>query len=273
MIPANEKSLGQALVAAHLMTPEELEKAIESVEKKKSPSLIIRLIENDFLKFNMFQKFLSQNYKIKTAILNAQEIPHTLVNKIGLELMKERMIIPIMAKVVSGSPKLALGMVNPLDEKTISEVQTRTKHDVTPILISLPDFKETCGSLDGFQKKSERTATASFEEQIKTGAEKPTSDVGFIGSNINKYREEIALKLVLDEKDYAALKKDSYSRVELMEALKTVKKSVLEKNFDGLKSEFKVEALINALIHKGLLTKQDVLISGAASKVFGEESN
>lgn len=284
MIPASEKSLGQALVAAQLMTPEELELAIEHVENKKSPSLIIRLIESDFLKFNIFQKFLAQNYKIKTAILNAQEIPHPIVNKIGLEILGERMVIPIMAKVVDGNSKLALGMVNPLDEKTILEVETKTKHSVTPVLISLPDFRETYQSLENFQKKMDRTPVATYEEQLKPaddGAKvkfdsmtSTTMEAGiteYVGSNLRKYKEEIAVKLGLDEKDVASLKKENYSRPELLNSLRNLKKSILENSYKDLNADQKVEALINSLIYKGLLTRHDILVAGAVSKVFSED--
>ena len=293
MIPANERNLGEALVSAKLMSTSELDRAIENVEKKKSPSLIIQLIENDFLKFNVFQKFLMQNYKIRTAILNAEEIPQNVIGKIGFDLMKEKMIIPVMVKDVGGSNKMALGMVNPLDEKTILEVQKKSNHDVTPVLISLSDFKETYDALQSFEQKQELTPVMSYEEQLKMkdDLEKPAKKVEalafemiqvkpetsenteYLGKSIKKFREEIALKLSLDEKDYASLKQENYSRSELLDALRGLKKSTLEKNFENLDLKLKIEALANSLINRGILTKNDILVAGSVSKVFGEEAN
>lgn len=290
MIPATEKSLGEALVSAKLMTQDELSSAIEHVEKRKSPSLIIQLMESGFLKFGIFQKFLAQNYKMRTAILAEKQIPQDLVEKISLDLIKEKMVMPIMAKTVNGTEQLALGMVNPLDEKIRAEIQKKTSHQVTPVLISLSDFKECYEKLANFSERMERTPIATYEEQVQSKHEPmgeetrfemiqlssndSASGIDFIGNNIRKYKEEVALKLFFDEKDYAKLKQESYSREDLMHALAKVSHATLERNFESLDLKSKFEALVNTLIAKGIISKKDLLVSAGVSRAFqAEEGN
>lgn len=251
MISETEKILGQALVSAQLMGNEDLEAAIKNVESKKAPSLIIQLLKSEFLTFKTFQKFLAQNYKMRTTILAERDLPVDCIEQIGWDLIENRLVLPIMSKNVDGSQKLALGMVNPLDEGTITEVQVKTHASVTPLLISLPDFQETLKKIRP-KKTTEEGAPEHF------------------GQTIKKFKEEVMVKLELDPFEARALEKESYQMSELFDDLKKISRASLERNFQQLTDRERFEALANLMIKKNLMTKAEILVAGNVSRVFGE---
>jgi len=69
MINDHEKKLGDALVAAKVLTPKQLTDAVQEASKKNSPSLVVVLLEAGHLSFKVFEKFLLGSAGIKAAII------------------------------------------------------------------------------------------------------------------------------------------------------------------------------------------------------------
>ncbi len=306
MISETELTLGQALVAANLMSAKDLDAAVRDVESEKTSNLIIQLLKKEFLSFKIFQKFLTQNYKMRTTILAEREIPLDLAEKIGWEMIESRHILPIMMKTVENSQKLAVGMVNPLDEATITEVQNITGAEITPLLVSLSDFQEAYAKSQARMnttKMGNHTAIATYEEQLhrlellnnahevisKEGGvlqtphaalptirpiqPAPVPMTEYFAGNVKKFKEEVIVKLELDNFEASALEKESYNAGELFDELNKMKKSTLERNFETLDANAKFNALANSLIRQGLVGKLDILVAGSVARVFGETKN
>lgn len=273
MISDTERSLGEALVSAKIMKQEDLAQAIDLVEKGLSPSLMIHLLKKEVLNFKIFQKFLSQNFKVKTAILSGKELPGQLLEKMGWPLMQEFFVLPMMEKTISGKKKVALAMVNPLDEAALLESQNKLGADITPVLISLSDFYEAVKNLAPAESAPAPAAIPAAVAKPKLSGTKEVSkrDLETLVNEIRKFPEEVVVRLGLDQFESEALAKDSYYPNDLISDLHKIKASTLERNFEGLSIDEKFVSLANALILKGVITKAELLESSGLVKVFGSK--
>lgn len=294
MVGPQAKKLGEALVAAKLLLPEQLESAMAAASRESAPSLIIGLMESGFLTYKVFEKFVTNTFSIRAVIMGGKRADSTLVKKLGTELIHSRFIFPIAMKDAAGKATLILGMVDPLDENTIKSVEQKMGCKVDPVLISLPDFKESVQmnlvspsvdlpppivderfSLVRAERYEEEIAFQADAEKTKSRASisqpssRPQSPVYF-GPQNKRTREEVISRLRLKEDDARHLKLFSYSREELYRDLDNLTDKRLEKMRDVFRDNFAFEALGNALIDKGLLTKHEIMVSAAVSFVFKE---
>jgi hypothetical protein len=310
VITERAKKMGDALVAAKILTAEQLKKATIAANKGKSPSLIIGLMEEGFLTFKVFERFISATMGIRSAIIQDLPIDPMLINKIGLHAIKERRIFPIAVKEAPSGKTLALGMVDPTDQETIDGIQSSTGYKVIPVLISLPDFNNTLqkkyspaptvelqtqvtnekivlirpGGYEeevAFRSKAEKTKTmiAKPMKGISGETQEPLYDLQkdapnrniYMGPNIKKFKEEILAKLELMGTDVKVLKKETYTREVLHNDLGEVSNKPLELVYEKTNALLRIEAVINALIKNGLITKRDIITSAAVSYIFGED--
>ncbi len=267
MISDTELDLGRALVEAGIMKEENLQSAISLVEAKKSPNLMVHLLQSEILSFNIFQKFLSENFKIKTAILASQKIPDELIQKVGWNAIETHLLVPIMEKSVNEISRMALGMVNPLDEESLRVIQEKVKAKVTPVLISLSDFNDF---VEKFRPKEKVSARPQTSKQMSKALPKAEVASKFEHiNNIKKYSEEIIVRLGLDPYEAEALNKDSYYPHELLPELKKIRENTLARTYSTLTMEEKFESLIHTLIIKGHMSQAELLETASLLKVFG----
>jgi hypothetical protein len=92
----------------------------------------------------------------------------------------------------------------------------------------------------------------------------------YVGSNQPRFREEILAKLELVGSDAKIFRRDTYSREALFKELPEVSLKPLVNVYEKLDVELRMEGLINALIHRGVITKRDIYHSSAISYIFGD---
>jgi len=285
MIDERAKDLGEGLVKAGVLKPDQLKKAIERASKENAPTLIISLLELEYLTFKVFEKFVLSTMGIKSAIISSHDLSPTLLARIGASLINSKLIFPISTREDKVKKLLALGMVDPTDEKTILKVEELTGWKVIPILISLPDFKEALqrnqsrlpalseinltADVGPFELQLTQHSTAELVNhhhsqagQIKLNPEEVVGEKG------RKFREEILAKLDLEPAEVSLLPDAAYNREILSACLQKVGVDSLQKIYDKSNDQTKIEALINLLINKGIVNKHDVLVSSAVSVVF-----
>src|SRR5688572_20038219 len=149
MLTEQAKKLGEKLVEAKLITAEQLSNAMVATSKENSPSLIVWLIQSDLLTYQVYEKFLTKALKIKSTIIATRSIDQDLVKRVGEDLIKDRHIFPITMVDIPGGKALALGMVDPLDTEVLGLVEKRIGARAVPVLISLPDYKQTTQTFFG----------------------------------------------------------------------------------------------------------------------------
>jgi hypothetical protein len=310
MITDQARKLGEGLVAARILTQDQLNKAIAEASMDNAPSLIVNLLEQDLLTYQIFEKFITKSLGIKSAIISGRKFDPQLIKKLGENVIKSRHIFPMGVKEVEGKPSLFLAMVDPLDSDVIEMVERITKLKVMPVLISLPDFNQTVQNLftpaHGVAVSSRAEAEklvlirpGGYEEEIafqagKTatvqhlsakklstdagvdhfpGAESGKTQSSLLGTSAKKYREEIIVKLDLKGSDAKALKKELYTKEIFYSEIAEINPKTLELAYTKLNVESKVEALANTLIKLGIIKKSDLMMAGAVSAVFGESEN
>jgi len=311
MVTEQARKLGEGLVAAKVITLDQLNLAIAEASMDNAPSLIVNLIQKDLLTYQIFEKFITRSLGIKSAIISDRKFDPTLIKKIGESVIKNRHIFPLAMKEQAGSMTLLLAMVDPLDTDVIDMAEKISKLKVAPVLISLPDFEQTVkkyfnsssGGINvsskaeaeklvlirpggyeeeiAFQANKTRTAQAQKAKRISNEVEldrfsdsdNSTTTSSFLGTSDKKYREEIIVKLGLQSSDSKALQKELYTKELLYNDLMEVSHKALNASYVNLSTESKVEALANALIKLGLMTKRDLMMAAAVSSVFGESEN
>jgi hypothetical protein len=277
-------NLGEALVKAGILKVEQLKTAEEKASRENAATLIISLLELEYLTFKVFEKFVLSTMGIKSAIVSSHDLNPTLLTRVGSSLITSKLIFPISTRDDKDRKLLALGMVDPTDQKTIDKVEGLTGYKVIPILISLPDFKEALKKnqqrMPGLSEINLKPEAGPFELQLTqhSPAElaKQSQKVGAIridpeevvGGKGRKFREEILAKLDLDPAEISLLPSATYNRDTLQTDIQKVSSKTLQRIYALSSDEIKLEALINLLISKGILNKQDILISSAVSMAF-----
>ncbi|MCC6276798.1 MAG: hypothetical protein IT289_02655 [Oligoflexia bacterium] len=301
MISLEVKKLADSLVAAKVLTPQQLEKALKRMELDQSPSLVITLLQMDFLSYQIFEKFITSKTGLKSAIIGNRQASPQLVESVTEAIMNQRMVFPLGIKEAGGNRTLALGMVDPLNQETIDLVAKKTACTILPVLISLPDFRQAMlrvsptsqsGKLEvssadkdklvvirpggGEEELITKSLDKKFQTQPSVSIERAVekTEIPLLGAKIPKFREEIAIKLGIEAKAGEVLKEEKYTRERLFVELKNQHLRELEVAFDKLSNDGKIEALANLLIKTGVITKRDLMASAAISLVFrdGEKS-
>ena len=310
MINSKAKKLGEGLVTIGVLTEEQLEIAMSAASDEDSPSLIACLLEKGYLTFKVFEKFVAATLGIQSAIVANRPFSKEAVDIIGSEILKTHLIYPFAVREEQGKRTIALGMVDPTDDELISALQVKSGCRIIPVLISLSDFKEamknniqvsgveidtsgkeeefvvvhtggrevnTRGGAEGTDDKLHATITKTVQPKPgwnqKTVLSNLVRDSGgdFVGRNNKKFREEILAKLDLDPADAQHLQEAGYTRDTLLLHLKNVTEPKLQKIYNTLSTELKLEALINTLLKNGTINKHDFFVSAAVSLAFNEE--
>ena len=97
-------------------------------------------------------------------------------------------------------------------------------------------------------------------------------DSAFLGRNRPRFKEEILGKLELIGSDAKRFTNETYTRESLFKEVPEVSSGPLIEVYKKTTPEMRIEAVVNALILKGLLTKRDILHSSAVSYIFAESA-
>lgn len=134
--PAGKRPIGEMLVDAGLIERRQLEEAL-SVQAEKGGKLVQVLITLGFFEPSSFVRFLAQQPGVASIDLSNYEVSRDLIDLVPKEFALRHEVFPIdrLGKL------LTVGMVCPLDSKTIGELETATGLRVKPILCSAEDVR------------------------------------------------------------------------------------------------------------------------------------
>jgi hypothetical protein len=189
MISEKAKKLGEALVAARILTKDQLGQAIATSESEGSTSLIIALLRAEFLTFSVYEKFLSTSLGIKSIIIGERQIPPNVINLLKKSTVEQKCIFPIELRAVNNQNYLILGMVDPLDNDAIAIAKNESNCLIMPCLISLSDLLKTVRKF-----YSQSTPAQGVELLAKN-----QSDDNMVLIRPGGYEEEIAFQQQLNE--------------------------------------------------------------------------
>ena len=125
------EKLGKLLVSAHLITEEQLQKALLT-QKKEGGRLGTILVKLGSVDEERLLKFLSQQYHIPPVDLSKFTIDPAVVKLVPADVVQKYQVIPIKR---SGAV-LSLAMVDPTDIFAIDDIKFMTGYDVEPMVAS-----------------------------------------------------------------------------------------------------------------------------------------
>ncbi len=130
------KRIGDLLIENDLVTAGQLKEALEK-QKVSGEKIVEALIDLGHLSVEQFVRFLSSQPGVASIELSNYQIPEDVIALIPNEIAVAHEIFPIdkMGKL------LTLGMVCPLDSRTIEEIESITGLRVKPILCSPSDIQ------------------------------------------------------------------------------------------------------------------------------------
>jgi type IV pilus assembly protein PilB len=129
--------LGQLLINNHLITEEQLEKALE-LQKKEAGRLGSNLIKLGFLTEDKLVAFLSQQYGVPAISLSDYQIDTNLTKFIPVDVAQKYSILPV-ARV---GATLTVAMVDPSNVFAIDDVKFMTGYNVDPVVATESAIRE-----------------------------------------------------------------------------------------------------------------------------------
>jgi putative nucleotidyltransferase with HDIG domain len=133
---SKRKRIGDLMVSQNLISSEMLTEALK-IQKTEGGKIVDVLIQAGHLTITDFVNFLSRQPGVASIDLDHYQISKEIIGLLPIEMVVANEVFPIDKM---GS-LLTLGMVCPLDSKTIEEIETITGLRVKPILCSPVDIR------------------------------------------------------------------------------------------------------------------------------------
>jgi len=300
--------LGELLVKSGQISQNQLEKAQEKL-KTEPGSLLTVLVDMGLLSFSTLSRFVEKALGMKTFAIGSRRVDQKLLDLVTWERIDKNWIFPVGLKKTEDDEFLVVGMVDPLATSAVLGLESRLKYRIYPVLISKPDYlnakaahrvgdDRTSLNIDFSAQPSKENLViirpGGYEEEIafesrrqktqarQTGIEltSVTSESSqsavqsnYVGESTRRFREEVLAKLDIDPKEAGVLRQEQYSRELLAKELAEISSKTLSEAFEKLPAELKIEAVVNALIEKGFLSKRDLYIQAATSHVFSTKTD
>ena len=127
----NRQRIGELLVERKLITPEQLDEALQ-LQKTHGLKVVEALISLAYFDVSAFIVFLSQQPGTASIELESYEVPRDVLALIPREFAERHEVFPIdkLGRL------LTVGMACPLDKVTIKQLENMTKLKVRPLLCS-----------------------------------------------------------------------------------------------------------------------------------------
>ena len=157
-----KKRLGDILLQAGMVTPDQLSKAVES-QKKTKERLGKSLIRLGFVTEENLIKTLAHQLKINHVNLKEEKIDSSLLKLIPEKVARRHLVLPLtrMGQV------LLVAMADPLNIFALDDLAFQTGLEIEPVIASEQDILTTLGALYG----------SSLLDKIEMGSEEVRSGV------------------------------------------------------------------------------------------------
>lgn len=123
--------LGELLVAANLITPEQLKQALE-LQRREGGRIGSKLVKLGFVTEDKIVSFLSKQYGVPAINLSEYKIDPNIIKLIPKDLAQKHLIIP----VTRVGPNLTIAMADPTNVFAIDDVKFITGYNVEVVVAS-----------------------------------------------------------------------------------------------------------------------------------------
>jgi type IV pilus assembly protein PilB len=156
--------LGELLVRANLITPEQLKEALE-LQKKEGGRIGSKLVKLGFVTEDNIVSFLSKQYGVPAINLSEYRIDPNIIKLIPKELALKHLMIP----VTRVGPNLTVAMADPTNVFAIDDVKFITGYNVEVVVASESAIMEAISKYYGGA-----IALSSFKEPVTPEVKKKT---------------------------------------------------------------------------------------------------
>ena len=164
MAQAERKPLGEMAVEAGLITPEQLQRALET-QKSTGSFIGETLIDLGFLTANDLGSFLQEQFHISYLSLEELQMAPEVVGVLSEQVVRRFNVLPIRRE----DNRLYVAMVDPLNFNAIQELRMLTGCQISPLVTTGKEMNQAINEAFSVQKKAAQ-AIEEIETQ-KGGAE------------------------------------------------------------------------------------------------------
>lgn len=130
---SEKKRLGEILLQAKVITPEQLKEALED-QKKYGNRLGDILLDRRFIDERTFLYALSQQMKIPALDFSKSTIAETVIHVVPQEVQEKNMVFPVAVKRTPSGNVLILAMSDPTNVEIQDHIRFSTGYRVEPVL-------------------------------------------------------------------------------------------------------------------------------------------
>lgn len=156
------KRIGQILIEAGKITPEQLENALNQ-QKKTAKKLGAILIEEGYISESELARTLSQKFRVPSVDIRPEDVDPKLIHLIPPDMAQRHQVFPVNRK----GRKLILGMVNPGDISAIDAVEFKTGFKVEPVVITFHKMKQL---LEEYYPVTKKVVDIAYVEEEMEGS-------------------------------------------------------------------------------------------------------
>jgi len=175
--------LGEMLVQAKIITPEQLKEALE-IQRREGGRLGQHLMKLGYVTEEQITQILSRQYGVPSVNLSKLEIDPEITNLVPVDVCQKYMVMPIRRVGAT----LTIAMVDPTNVFALDDIKFMTGLNVEPVV----------ATEEGIKKAIEKYYGASWDEKLKT-----------VLGDMEGTAEEIEVKAEEEEIDIAELEKSS----------------------------------------------------------------
>jgi len=175
--------LGEMLVQAKIITPEQLKEALE-IQRREGGRLGQHLMKLGYVTEEQITQILSRQYGVPSVNLSKLEIDPEITNLVPVGVCQKYMVMPIRRVGAT----LTIAMVDPTNVFALDDIKFMTGLNVEPVV----------ATEEGIKKAIEKYYGASWDEKLKT-----------VLGDMEGTAEEIEVKAEEEEIDIAELEKSS----------------------------------------------------------------
>jgi len=154
--------LGELLVSANIITPDQLKEALE-LQKREGGRIGSKLVKLGFVTEEKIVNFLSKQYGVPTINLSEYNIDPNIIKLVPRDLAQKHLIIP----VTRVGPNLTIAMADPTNVFAIDDVKFITGYNVEVVVASESAIIEAISKYYG-----SAIAVPSFKEPLSQATKK-----------------------------------------------------------------------------------------------------
>ncbi len=153
--PSGKKRIGELMIDEGMITAEQLEHALET-QKECGGKIVEVLISQGAITPEMFVSFLARQPGVASVNISNYEVPGDVIALVPKAFALQNEVFPLDRLGAS----LTLGMVCPLDSKTLEELQSIVGLKIRPLVCPRKDLKEAIEHYYGDESEREEPESA-----------------------------------------------------------------------------------------------------------------